>query len=61
MKFFLDRIEGDFCVFICNGTTIDIPKTLFDNIKEGDVYHFIKDSNQNTDKTNEELVNKLFK
>lgn len=61
MTFFLDRIEGEYCVFICNGTTVNIPKSLFNNPKEGDTFSFIKTNNQNNYEENENLINKLFK
>ena len=60
MKLFLDRIEGEYCVFVCNGITFDIPKALLDNVKEGDIYHLVKSDDHNTEKVNEKLVNKLF-
>lgn len=61
MKFYLDRIEGDFCVFICNYQTINIPKSLINEAKEGDVYEFFKSSDTSNKIKNEELVKKLFK
>lgn len=61
MIFFLDRIEGDYCVFICDGHTINIPKLLFPNAKEGDRYCLTKHNDNTSREKNEELINKLFK
>ncbi len=61
MLFYLDRIEGDYCVFICNGETVNIQKNLFPNAKEGDKYVLQKSTDNSNKIKNEELVNKLFK
>ena len=61
MLFYLDRIEGDYCVFICNGETVNIPQKLFPDAKEGDKYELQKTTDNSNKIKNEELVNKLFK
>lgn len=61
MIFYLDRIEGDICVFICEDKTINIPKSLIPNCREGDKYDFVKNTDTTNKTKNEELVKKLFK
>ncbi|MBO5098864.1 MAG: DUF3006 domain-containing protein [Clostridia bacterium] len=61
MIFYLDRIEADMCVFICEGKTINIPKSLIPDCREGDKYEFIKSTDATNLTKNEELVKKLFK
>lgn len=60
MVFFLDRIEGDYCVFICNGQTVNIPKKLLPDAVEGDRYSFTQYTENYSKQKNEEMINKLF-
>lgn len=60
MIFFLDRIEGDYCVFICNGHTVNIPRVLFPYAKEGNKYCFTEYTDNSFKEENEKLINKLF-
>ena len=61
MIFFLDRIEGDYCVFICNEHTVNVPKVLLPDAVEGDRYSFTECIESYSKQKNEELINKLFK
>ena len=60
MIFYLDRIEGNYCVFTCNGNTVNIPINLIPDAKEGDKYSFTEYTDNHSEETNEKLVNKLF-
>ena len=42
MQFIIDRFEGNFAVIeLENGKILNIPKELFENAKEGDVFDII--------------------
>lgn len=64
MKVTIDRFEGDFAVVLTDeGKRFDVPKSLFENGKEGDVF----DIRRNLEETNsrrkkiEKLMNEVWK
>ena len=63
MKVIIDRFEGEFAVIeLAFGKTINVPKELFPNAKEGDVFSIELDKNE-TDSRKEKmtsLMNDLF-
>lgn len=55
MKVIIDRIEGDYAVVeLDNGTIIEVPISIFEDINEGDVYTIEKDQ-ESTDERVEEI------
>jgi len=64
LEIIIDRIEGDFAVVEApDGNTYSLPKSLFKNCTEGDVFIIKKDINKaQTKKTQiENLMDELFK
>ena len=67
MKVIIDRFEGEIAVIeLAIGKTINVPKELFPNAKEGDVFSIEFDKNENTNETESRkekitsLMNDLF-
>ncbi len=63
MKIIIDRFEGDFAVCeLEEGKTVNVPKVLFENAKEGDVVTICVDAEQTKERKKrvESLVNSLF-
>lgn len=59
MKVIIDRIEGDFAIVeLEDGTTIEVPKLLFGDINEGDVFSIQKDEEATNDRI--EDIGSLF-
>ena len=59
MKVIIDRIEGDFAIVeLEDGTTIEVPKLLFGDMEEGDIFSIQKDE-ESTGERKEE-VGSLF-
>ena len=46
MKFIIDRFEGEFAVCEADNQTFNLPKAIFENAKEGDVYLIEKDEGE---------------
>ncbi len=64
MEIIIDRIEGDFAVVEApDGNTYSLPKNLFKNCREGDVFIIKKDINKAKSKKTqtESLMDELFK
>ena len=64
MKIIIDRIEGDIAVCEIDGKRfVNLPASLFENAKEGDIYNLTKDSSAREESLNkaQSLFDKLKK
>lgn len=63
MKVIIERFEGEFAIVeLDNNKIINVPKELFKNAKEGDVFKIEFDSNETDNRKNkiENIMNNLF-
>ena len=63
MQITIDRFEGEFAVVeMPDKTFINLPKALFENPKEGDVFDIIKNDSEKQKREHniKNLMNKLF-
>lgn len=59
MKIIIDRIEGDYAIVeLEDGITIEVPKLLFGDAKEGDVFSIRRDEEATDERFNE--IDSLF-
>lgn len=64
MQIIIDRFEGEFAVVeLPDRTFLNIPKKLFSEASEGDVFDILKndDETNKRQKETDELIKKLFK
>ena len=63
MKVIVDRFEGDYAIVELDiGKVINVPKILFPNAKEGDVFKIEIDNEETNNRKNkiQGLINELF-
>lgn len=63
MKVIVDRFEGDYAIVELDiGKVINVPKILFPNAKEGDVFKIEIDKEETNNRKNkiQGLINELF-
>ena len=63
MKVIVDRFEGDYVIVELDiGKVINVPKILFPNAKEGDVFKIEIDKEETNNRKNkiQGLINELF-
>lgn len=63
MKVIIDRFEGDYAIVELDiGKVINVPKILFPNAKEGDVFKIEIDKEETNNRKNkiQGLINELF-
>lgn len=60
MKIYIDRIEKNKIVCICNNLSFDLPLELFPDITEGDVLILSKSLDNSVKENTKVLIDKLF-
>ena len=60
MKIYIDRIENNKLVCICNSLSFDLPSELFPDITEGDVLILSKSLDNSVKENTKVLIDKLF-
>lgn len=60
MNIYIDRIENNKIVCICNSLSFDLPLELFPDITEGEVLILSKSLDNSVEENTKGLIDKLF-